>query len=249
MTECSAKYPQLLSLNIQKGLSLIELTIVLLIMMALAGLILPSFNEVPAYAQCTATKSTMKAIRDALLGDISGGGYVDDMGEFPDSLTELFTPPPPFSCSDPSKTDQASCETAGETWQSEKLFNPVTGMGWRGPYMQEVTTINASSVTGGNFDLTATPLTHIDPPVVAGDTGVLGSFVKNGVRRPIVIQNSTTNFVRLVSAGRDGELSSPITDLTLVATVRKDDLVLYLKISDPTPIAAEDDQTGCSLTD
>jgi ABC-type lipoprotein release transport system permease subunit len=74
----------------QLGLTLLELTIVLLIIMAMAGLILPSFNEVPAYAQCTATKSTMKAIRDALLGNVAGAGYVEDMGFFPVQFEPVF---------------------------------------------------------------------------------------------------------------------------------------------------------------
>lgn len=266
----------------QHGLTLLELTIVLLILMALAGLTLPSFTEVPRYAQCTATKSTMKAIRDALLGNIDGPGYVADIGYFPTSLTALFTLP--SYCSDRSITTAAACATASETWQPEDEFNPVTGKGWRGPYMQDVITIKATDLADGNFeDPTTVALSHISPPIAPGDAVILDSFAHGSVRRPIILQNpgddatpdgndcsidvtggtDPNECYRLVSAGANGVIDTKLADATGSdntvtppnSRTRGDDLILYLKIPDPTAITTDPDdttffnrdQTGCVL--
>ena len=299
MTESSTTYKQLNPLNKQNGLTLLELTIVLLIMMVLAGLVLPTFNEVPAYAQCTATKSTMKAIRDALLGDIAGGGYVDDMGSFPVSLNALLQS---NYCSDRNYTNKKTCVAASETWQAEDIFSPVTGRGWRGSYLQESTIITVDNLAATTSYLTSTAYTNsiivgvdpsTSPPITAdlAESSILDSFSQGTAvpplepaRRPIILQNpkntpaippdvntdcapptsgavssityvlpavpdasNIPDCIRLVSAGQNGILDTKLSDAA--GAYRGDDLVLYLKISDPTAIAPKDDQTGCSLTD
>lgn len=226
----------------------------------MAGLILPSFNEVPAYAQCTATKSTMKAVRDALLGNVSGPGYVEDMGFYPVSLNALVQD---SYCSDRAYTNSATCIAASETWQAEDPFSPVTNRGWRGSYLQESVALVATDLADGNFENPTIPaLSHISPYLAVGDLAILDSFSHGGARRPIIIQKPpvpvTTpptdpdKFVRLVSAGQDGVLQTALAVHPVPATGitgRGDDLILYLKISDPTSILPKDDQTGCSLTD
>ncbi len=272
MTESSITHQQLNPLNKQNGLTLLELTIVLLIMMALAGLVLPTFNEVPAYAQCTATKSTMKAIRDALLGNVAGVGYVDDIGDFPDSLTKLLLQN--YCDADPSITGEpvttsmeTACTTASGTMQKQDKFNPVTDAGWRKPYMQEVATIN----TALDLDASFLSTTYVAPVIVDKTVVVYDSFSHNqGVRTPVIIQNpgidsptdgndcvstdiagisDPNDCIRLVSAGANGVIDTPLADAKATVLNRGDDVILYLKISDPTAIAPEDDQTGCSLTD
>lgn len=248
----------------QHGLSLLELTIVLLILMALASLTLPSFTEVPRYAQCTATKSTMKAIRDALLGGIDGPGYVADVGDFPATLDALFNMPANYCTSNPSIITLVACTADGGTWQTVTVYNPVTGRGWRGPYLQE--SIAVSIALTGNFALN----THVNPSINVADSIIPDSFSNGaGIRNPIIIQNPGDDAVpdgndcsvdvtggtdpnecyRLVSAGADGILDTPLADANVSAATRADDLVLYLGISEPTAILPANDQTGCILTD
>lgn len=66
-----------------RGVTLIELTVVLLVLVALAGLTLPMYTNTPRYAQCVATDATMANIRDAIMGSGGMGGYRSDMGGVP----------------------------------------------------------------------------------------------------------------------------------------------------------------------
>ncbi len=247
----------------QQGLSLLELVIVLLILVALSGLVLPMFQETPKYAQCVATRSSMKAIRDAIMGNIDGPGYLADLGEFPVSIAALSTKTD-YCVGDLTKTTPATCTAAGNTWKTLPVFNPVIGMGWRGPYLQDFSTGSAAALTGGNFNAT----THVLPVINPTDAVILDSFPHGAsARRPIVLQNpgddsptdgndcsidvagaiSPDDCIRLVSAGSDGVLNTSLADAK--ASARGDDVVLYLKIADPSPVSPANDQTGCVLTD
>ncbi len=92
-------------------MTLIELTVVLLILTALAGLAIPYVAGTGAYAQCTATEASMVTIRNAIVGSYEQPGYFEDMGGLPGNLDELIM-----------QGGQAD-------------FNPVTRRGWRGPYV------------------------------------------------------------------------------------------------------------------
>ncbi|MGR9114696.1 MAG: hypothetical protein ACU85E_02940 [Gammaproteobacteria bacterium] len=95
----------------QSGVTLLELAIVLLVLVALAGLAIPYFSGTSRYAQCTATEASMVAIRDAIIGSYERPGYLADVGALPGTLGDLLVNP------------------------GVAIFNPETQRGWRGPYV------------------------------------------------------------------------------------------------------------------
>lgn len=190
----------------QLGLTLIELTVVLLILVAMAGLVVPNISGTSNMAECTATDATMAAIKNAIVGDFENPGYADDMKRNPVNMSELF--------------NQGSQET----------FNPVTELGWRGPYLYQPFLADHAD-RSGNFSNAS----YVSPAIADGESVILDGY---GLLRPIIIQNPTDDDVRLVSAGPDGLLDTAIAD----TSVGGDDRVLYLKIANP------DSQLACNET-
>lgn len=190
----------------QLGLTLIELTVVLLILVAMAGVVVPYISGTSNMAECAATDATMAVIKSAIVGDFENPGYYDDMNAMPNNLDNLFNKP------------------AGES-----DFNPVTGKGWRGPYLYQPFLADHADRTG-NFSNAS----YVNPSIADGESVILDGY---GLLRPIIIQNPTGD-VRLVSSGPDGVLDTAIAD----TSIGGDDRVLYLKIANP------DFQLACKET-
>lgn len=68
----------------EKGFTLIELTVVLLILVALAGLAIPYVGGTNRMALCQATDASMQALKSAIMGGGANSGfYMDLLGYFP----------------------------------------------------------------------------------------------------------------------------------------------------------------------
>ena len=234
--------------GLQRGMTLLELTVVLLVLIALAGLVMPYVGGIGSTAMCQTTDATMQTVKEAIMGGKGGAGFYGDMlGKYPKatksttadySLTHLFSAP----------TDAS--------WGSMVSYNAKTGVGWRGPYLMSGTTL---SVPTGSHFITAA-YAH------AQDNGQSG--VNDAWGRPLVLQvpNQTScdnltgrtgtkvgECVRLVSAGpgsglgvSDADIDTPIDDdsstaSTIEARRSNDDRMLYLRI----PMPAEDANTPC----
>ena len=102
----------------QYGLTLLELTVVLLVLIGLSGLMLPFVGGTGQYAQCTATETTMRAIRDAIVGSFDKPGYTEDMKGLTGNNLGL-----------PNNLDELVNQGV------QPNFNPATKKGWRGPYL------------------------------------------------------------------------------------------------------------------
>jgi hypothetical protein len=205
-----------------------ELIVVLLILVVLAGILVPLFSsnmQIPVGNGATkspqqiVTEATMKTLRDTIVGTPDRPGYWNDIlpstldpTQTPLTIKDLFT----FNTSLPASLAQ---------------FDPSARRGWRGPYLLNATgrypDPTSSAVAARNF---------------TADYGLLNDpCMLDGWGNPIVIQwptgvdpnsNPTGHFVRLVSAGPNGILDTPLTDLYLPGTVRGDDIVLYLRRAD-----------------
>jgi len=224
-----------MQINLQKGMSLLELTVVLLILIALAGLAVPYVANVNQLALCQATDASMQAIKTAIMGGGANSGfYQDTLGYYP-KATKTTTP----------DFDLRYLLEQG-SWAN---YNPKTAVGWRGPYLTQ-----GSAVPAGLDSSFSVPF---DPATASAGTvhRVLGgSQILDAWGRPIILQvpydlhTATYNFdyARLVSAGAGNGLgisqasietkiqydSSNVTTPFPKAEDRADDRVLYLKMPD-----------------
>jgi prepilin-type N-terminal cleavage/methylation domain-containing protein len=211
----------------QSGVTLIELTVVLLILVALAGLAIPYMSGTSSAALCKATDITMQNVKKVIMERY----YLDTLGYFPKdtkdavanyNLRYLFTKP----------TD----------WN---LFDPATQTGWRGNYLQGGITLGSGQYIAGNLDVSFRDTNTIPPtatPHVNADVANTDTVILDGWGRPLIIQVDTTNpnaFVaKLVSAGAGNGLG--IGDASIETQINggrqpgSDDRILYLNAATPT---------------
>ncbi len=225
----------------EKGVTLIELTVVLLILIALAGLAVPYVSGTGSKAMCQATDATLQAVKEAVMGGGAGPGfYGDTLGYFP-KATKSYTADYHLKYILTPLTDSS--------WGKMLTYNPKTALGWRGPYLMTGMTNNYPvDADNDTTDLTDElhssygSATYVDSAIVVGDEVVL-----DGWGRPVILQVPTAGCstyadpvkcARLVSAGpvpgrniQSNGFSATLTDGDGVN--RDDDRVLFLSIPDP----------------
>lgn len=104
----------------QRGFTLIELVIVIVVLGVLAGFAVPRFADMNSSSKVTATLDEMNGLKKAIIGNpsaIAGGEYIDrgfegDLGWAPSRLQDLAAKPDSLS-----------------------LYNKLTRLGWNGPYI------------------------------------------------------------------------------------------------------------------
>ena len=210
-------------------MTLIELTIVLLVLVALAGLAVPYVADTGRAAACETTDASLAAVRDAIMGSGVAAGFYGDLGYLPSSVNDLFN-------------------NTNITPANLQTYNPVTRRGWHGPYVLNGTVADSGLISrlNGNFANTA----YLNPLLIAGQSVILDNFhppqCSGDCRSPVVLQVPTANtdasacagltvsgnnYARLVSAGPNGILESKLDDAG--ACGRGDDRVLFLQTPDP----------------
>lgn len=149
------------SLPQTRGFTLLEMTVVLLLMTLLASVAIRETNGLSFQVRYEQTRERLERIREAILGNprqiINGqqavSGFVADMGRLPENLRELLQS---GSCSDPTKKTPLAC-IAPATWTwtntvtyegkcSDGISTTKTdcqtnghgwlNVGWNGPYLQ-----------------------------------------------------------------------------------------------------------------
>lgn len=199
----------------RRGFTLVELVLVLTVLAVLAGMVVPMVGGLEIstpYGQKSpeqiATEHTMQQIRDAIMGRPSRPGAWSDLGQRPETFAVFADPNVLLS-------EMPPLGLPGHL----QNFDPVTRLGWRGPYLTGVTRL---------IDAWGNPLVmQID---VNAD-GVVDAF--------------DLRYARLVSAGPDGILQTPVgsgvavpgadpgSHLTLSEFGEDyDDLVLFFRTAD-----------------
>ena len=178
----------------RSGLTLVELMIVLIVLVALAGILTPLVATTIEDSMERTTRASLVAVRDAVMRQWLDTKYVSLPG---------------------SGGSPATVASEAERFQIRWLFDsPVSGtavsdfdpdtrVGWNGPYLAQSTGRYAVDVTR---NLAATYGSDNDPAILDSYTGT-----------PIVIQvvGSTSPYeVRIVSAGVDGVLDIDPMDAT-----------------------------------
>jgi prepilin-type N-terminal cleavage/methylation domain-containing protein len=208
------------------GLTLIELVIVVAILAIVAGFIIPSAAFFEKRAKITATKASLTAIRDAIVGTANAPGFYGDTGQYPNTLQDLFVDP--FPSTSPLYT-----------------FNRDTGRGWRGPYLLNANGTYPAYANGFLGPTSPIPYGTTGNPANYGTTG--DSAIIDAWGNAIILQWPTSgtltqnqSFIRLVSAGPNGVIDTPQdyagtttgTPWYPPANVRGDDIVLFINHAD-----------------
>ena len=192
----------------QCGVTLLELTVVLLILIALAGLAVPYVGGTAGKALCDATDVTMANVKRTIMDRY----YLDTLGAYPVSA-------------------------GGADYSLKYLFisggrpdyDPDTQVGWRGPYLTNsaILAFEADLMT----NLASAAGTYVHSAFADGDAVVLDAW-----GRPIVLQVNGS-VARLVSAGPGSGLGISGADIDTGITDNRqaDDRILYLNA--PTPAA------------
>jgi prepilin-type N-terminal cleavage/methylation domain-containing protein len=219
----------------RSALTLIELTVVLVILAVLAGLVVPIVTSASDHARYAATHATMARLRDVIMGqyrhDMSGllpraGDAVSLPGD--PSGTNRSVPQLVFLFVNPGPTSTGAVNLSATTinpvinttiapasvpGSATVTYNPIASLGWRGPYLE---TGVAAKYPGTDPIHAAT----FDPTNIYGVNGDL--TVLDGWNMPIVIQQTqttvgtlTTTTTSLVSAGPDQNLSTTTDNIIL----------------------------------
>ena len=136
----------------RRGLTLVELTVVLVVMAALAAFILPLLNDAPDDARTIVTRANLRQLRD-----IIRGAYRADM------TGRLPVPSATWLAADPTR--RATPQLAFLFWNADSTpagptlssFTPAKAFGWRGPYVGNTVTDRTSASTFSIANLTTAP--------------------------------------------------------------------------------------------
>jgi prepilin-type N-terminal cleavage/methylation domain-containing protein len=217
---------------IARGLTLIELVVVIAILAILAGAVIPLLQGVAAHGRLTAVKASLSYTREAIVGKTDSPGFEADIGRYPNSIAELLASTPPLLSSSPVVYAQT--------------FNRDTNLGWRGPYL---------IAQGGVYPTGSATFTNLfgnngdpalldpwgDPIIIQRLTiagGVLTFTDQTGTQHTSTSYTdygtlSDGDYTRLISGGPNQTLDTAWTDPAGLS--RSDDIVLYLNHSDPNP--------------
>ncbi|WP_081917982.1 prepilin-type N-terminal cleavage/methylation domain-containing protein [Methylobacter sp. BBA5.1] len=182
------------SLPQTRGFTLLEMTVVLLLMTLLASVAIRETNGLSFQVRYEQTRERLERIREAILGNprqiINGqqavSGFVADMGRLPKNLHELLEQ---NFCSDRTYSTQATCEAAGKIWnfQQDWTLDSDSGLwyGWHGPYL---------NISGSALD---------DDAFVDG----WGSFAANSINHDygwgLLLDTPETDGLTVLSYGKD----------------------------------------------
>lgn len=195
----------------RRGLSLLELMIVLVVVAILGTMLLPSFGAQVEQARATTTQHLLADLRASIVER-----YYDDMYE---------TLPRPVVSGRVDHPQLVFLFVNPTTLTDDWTYDPSIRRGWRGPYL--------SPSSGPRYQV------RIDRGFTSryGLDGDLATH--DGWAQPIVLQEPAVTsgfpdawrYARLVSAGPNGILDTPPDVLNPTAAERGDDLVQFLWVS------------------
>lgn len=218
------------------GLTLMELLVVLVILLALGTLLIPTLSWFGERSQQFASRESMLRLRELLLNH-----YIPNMGELPRPRLELTTGGSPTRINHPQLVylfvNPDFHEDGDVTNDFNTPGNILSGRSWQGPYVTHsgakyyVTDTDASLTTGTNY--TARYGVGVESTLV-GDPTVIDAW-----GHPIVLQEPDLDsngiadeyerrHTRIVCAGRNGVIETPPDVLMPTVAQRGDDLVLFL---------------------
>lgn len=232
----------LLARSSRSGLTLLELIVVLVILLALSTLIVPVLSWIGKRSQAIATRDNLVRLRETIVNR-----YVVDMGDLPrprkqlvDNNTRIDHPQLVYLFVNPRYHE----DTLGIYNDLQVDTNALGAQRWQGPYVTHsgseyfVTDTDTDLSTGTNYTsrygvgtLGTTPETRIGDPTVIDAWGqpiVIQEPILGSTPIPGVTQQIARQYARLVSPGPNGNIDTPPDELMPTLAQRNDDLVLFL---------------------
>jgi prepilin-type N-terminal cleavage/methylation domain-containing protein len=233
----------------RRGLTLLELLVVLAILTALATIIVPVISMFGRKSQEVATRENLLRLQDLLVNryipDLGGGTYVSvGSGTNPYKGTRIGNMvanlPAPGAIGYTNRTTyhpqlrylfvNPDDSQYPETMNWVPNLTALATRRWQGPYIRH---------SGGTYRI------HVDEVIDGIDASFTTVYGEDGDPtvfdawgRPIVIQVPTVvdadtnepgvNFARLVSAGPDGVIDTLETQTMPTAAQRDDDIIIFL---------------------
>jgi len=208
----------------RRGLTLLELLVVLLILIALATIVVPTIGMFGSKSQQVTTRENLLRLQELLVDR-----YLPDMNELP-RPSDLTGPParvnhPQLRYLFVNPDTEDITKTAGATLLSVRK--------WNGPYVKHGGARYQLDAAKG-FDAAYGVGDAVAPAVVRGDPAILDAW-----GRPIVIQepdesggyaptDEERTYTRLVSAGPNGVIDTLLTVLMPTDVERGDDILIFL---------------------
>jgi prepilin-type N-terminal cleavage/methylation domain-containing protein len=196
----------------RRGFTLVELVIVLAVIAAAAGLVVPLINLDSNDGSGEGTleqtaKVSLQRLRETIIGSTDQAGYYADLRRLPQTIADLFVAPVYLPA-------------------AEQKFNPATRLGWRGPYVQN---------QSGTYGVDASRGFLADYSAKTYDAANIDAAVLDPWGNPIVIQAPTTGSAaerlkntRVVSAGANKIIETNPALLSPAPSTRGDDVVVFL---------------------
>lgn len=224
MPTVSRTFSPLWNHDARSALTLIELVVVLTILVALAGLVVPQLVATSENARITATRSTLTAVRDAMMRYWLDTKYLALNGP---------SGTPATAAANTAGTSSLDANATVNRFQVRWLFenpenapsvsgdelvvtyNPDTQLGWNGPYLEEET---GEYLVDASFGFSALYGNANGPAIL----DAFSSESNGGFPRPVVVQavdDGTRLDCRVVSAGPDGVLDTPASVFTEALTL------------------------------
>lgn len=227
-----------------RGLTLLELLVVLVILMALGSLMIPTLSWVGERSQHIATRENLVRMRELLINK-----YYPDMGDLPRPRLDRTTGNGPNG--EPARLNHPQLlylfvnpDTHEDTLGLTNDFvtstgNMLSGRRWQGPYV----THSGSEYYANDIDGSLTTGTNYTSRYGVGDsaTQIGDPTVTDAWGNPLVIQEPDVDgdpstlatqierqHTRLVSGGKNGRIDTPPDILMPTRVERVDDLVIYL---------------------
>lgn len=185
-----------------RGLTLIELVVVLAVLVIVAGIALTRSEAIVDDARATSAVATLRAVRDAIDGD---AGYVADVRSDPRQIADLLRAP-----------------------LGVPTYDALAHEGWRGPYLAWSGARYDASEFGPALGFVAAYATDGGPTVFDSWRRPLVLQPAPGS----VADALRSQFLRIVSAGPDGRIDVPAAALDFDPTdpsIVHDDVVLFVR--------------------